>query len=107
MFQFTARTTFTGALPRQLALPLRRYRPRAPPPHTTRCSRAIRRSDTENVTDRAAALLRDRCLRGHKYAVDAVLATVARSAPGPVTVLTSDPEDIGLLCGPAVEVVKV
>lgn len=62
---------------------------------------------TKNVTDRAAALLRDHRLRGHEYAIDAVLAAVARSAPGPVTVLTSDPEDIGLLCGPAVEVVKV
>ncbi|MDX3803328.1 DNA-binding protein [Streptomyces sp. AK04-3B] len=62
---------------------------------------------TKDVTDRAAALLREHRLRGHKYAIDAVLAAVARSAPEPVTVLTSDPEDIGLLCGPAVEVVKV
>ncbi|WP_060884308.1 hypothetical protein [Streptomyces caniscabiei] len=62
---------------------------------------------TKEVTDRAAALLRDHSLGGHKYAIDAVLAAVARSAPGPVTVLTSDTEDIGLLCGPAIEVVKV
>jgi hypothetical protein len=51
--------------------------------------------------------LRDHGLRGHKYAIDAVLAAIARSAPGPVTVLTCDTEDIGLLCGPAIEVIKV
>lgn len=62
---------------------------------------------TKNVTDQAAVLLRDHHLRGHKYAVDAVLAAIARSAPKPVTVLTSDPEDISVLCGPAIEVIKV
>jgi hypothetical protein len=61
---------------------------------------------TKRVTDQAAVLLRDRHLSGHKYAIDAVLAAIARSAPRPVTVLTSDPEDISLLCGPAVEVIK-
>jgi hypothetical protein len=60
-----------------------------------------------NVTDQAAALLRDHRLTGHEYAIDAVLAAIARSAPGPVTVLTSDPEDISLLCGPAIEIIKV
>ncbi|MDT0319626.1 DNA-binding protein [Streptomyces millisiae] len=62
---------------------------------------------TRNVTDQAAALLRDHRLHGHKYAIDAVLAAVARTAAGPVSVLTSDPEDISLLCGPAIEVIKV
>ncbi|MFJ4975524.1 type II toxin-antitoxin system VapC family toxin [Streptomyces coeruleorubidus] len=61
---------------------------------------------TKRVTDQAAVLLRDHHLSGHKYAIDAVLAAIARSAPRPVTVLTSDPEDISLLCGPAVEVIK-
>ena len=60
---------------------------------------------TKDVTDRAETLLRDHRLSGH--AIDAVLATIARSAPVPVTVLTSDPEDISLLCGPGVEVIKV
>ncbi|WP_425473255.1 hypothetical protein [Streptomyces montanus] len=59
------------------------------------------------VTDEAAALLRGHRLRGHKYAMDAVLAVIARSAQGPVTIVTSDPEDISLLCGPAIEVIKV
>ncbi|MFF9752480.1 DNA-binding protein [Streptomyces sp. NPDC014344] len=59
---------------------------------------------TREVTDEAAALLRTHHLHGHKYAIDAV---IARDAPPPVTVLTSDPEDLTLLCGPAVEIVKV
>src|SRR2546428_5976244 len=59
---------------------------------------------TKAVTDQAAALLRGHRLSGHQYAIDAALAAIARSAPGPVTVLTSDPEDIRLLCGPAIEV---
>lgn len=62
---------------------------------------------TRGVSDRAAALLRSHRLHGHKYAIDAVLAALARSAPGPVTVLTSDPEDLSLLCGSGIEVMKV
>lgn len=62
---------------------------------------------TREVTDRAAALLRHYRLHGHTHAIDAVLAAVARAAAGPVTVLTSDPEDIGLLCGHGAEVIKV
>ncbi|WP_033222657.1 hypothetical protein [Kitasatospora phosalacinea] len=62
---------------------------------------------TKEVADQAAALLRDQHLHGHKYAIDAVLAAAARSARGPVTLITSDPEDLTLLCGPAVEVIKV
>ncbi|MFE1229388.1 DNA-binding protein [Streptomyces sp. NPDC058745] len=62
---------------------------------------------TKEITDRAAELLRTHHLHGHKYAIDAVLAAIARNAPQPVTVLTSDPEDLTLLCGPSVEVVKV
>ncbi|MCG3041848.1 hypothetical protein L7D48_14980 [Streptomyces sp. S1A] len=62
---------------------------------------------TKDVTGQAAALLRAHCLRGHKHAIGTVLAVVARSAPGPITVLTSDPEDISLPCEPAVEIVEV
>ncbi|CAL9558731.1 hypothetical protein SUDANB108_04618 [Streptomyces sp. enrichment culture] len=62
---------------------------------------------TKEITDRAAVLLRTHPLHGHKYAIDAALAAIARDAPQPVTVLTSDPEDLTLLCGPSVEVVKV
>ena len=62
---------------------------------------------TREVADQAASLLRTHRLHGHKYAIDAVLAAIARTAPPPVTLLTSDPEDLDLLCGRAVEVVKV
>jgi predicted nucleic acid-binding protein len=62
---------------------------------------------TRNVADQAAALLRSHRLHGHKYAIDAVLAAVALTAPRPVTVLTSDPEDIGMVCGPTIEITKI
>lgn len=62
---------------------------------------------TREVTDEAAALLRAHHLHGHQYAIDAAFAVIARNAPQPVTVLTSDPEDLTLLCGPSVQVVKV
>lgn len=62
---------------------------------------------TKAVTDHAATLLRAHRLHGHKYAIDAALAAIARTAPQPVTLLTSDPDDLKLLCGPAVEVLKV
>ncbi|MFF2406580.1 DNA-binding protein [Streptomyces sp. NPDC058092] len=62
---------------------------------------------TKEITDQAAALLRAHRLHGHKYAIDSAFAVIAGIAPQPVTVLTSDPEDLTLLCGPAVEIVKV
>ncbi|WP_101255248.1 DNA-binding protein [Streptomyces barkulensis] len=46
---------------------------------------------TKDVTGQAAALLRGHHPRGRKYAIVAATAAIARSAPGPVTVLTSDP----------------
>lgn len=70
-------------------------------------SRIDVRDVTRDIADQAAELLRGHRLHGHKYAIDAVLAAVARTAPGPVTLLTSDPEDLSLLCGPAIEVVKI
>lgn len=79
--------------------------------HPARINWILSRIDIHDVTERlareAAALLRTHDLHGHKYAIDAVLATVARAAPEPVTVLTSDPEDRGLLCGPAIEIAKI
>lgn len=46
-------------------------------------------------------------LHGHKYAIDAMLTSTALAAPGPATVLTSDPEDITALCGGHVTVIKI
>lgn len=68
---------------------------------------ALSRADVHDVTKQVTDLLRICRLHGHKYAIDAVLAAVARTAPHPVTVLTFDPEDLTLLCGPTVEIVKV
>lgn len=62
---------------------------------------------TRAISDAAAELLRVNSLHGHKYAIDAALAAVAHSAEPPVTILTSDPEDLVLLCGPGVKVVKI
>ncbi|WP_220134907.1 DNA-binding protein [Nocardia gipuzkoensis] len=62
---------------------------------------------TRELAAQAAALLREHGLSGHKYAIDAVLAAFARSVQGLVTVVTSDPEDMALLCGTEIEIVKV
>ncbi|MCF3964310.1 DNA-binding protein [Streptomyces fuscigenes] len=79
--------------------------------HPARITWVLSRVDVHDITkeiaDRAAALLRSHHLHGHKYAIDAALAAIARHAPQPVTVLTSDTEDLTLLCGPYLEVVKV
>jgi hypothetical protein len=79
--------------------------------HPARIAWVLSRIDvhdvTKDVADRAAALLRTHRLHGHKYAIDAALAAIARAAPAPATVLTSDPQDLTLLCGPPVEIVKV
>lgn len=59
------------------------------------------------IARRAAALLADAGLHGHKYATDAMLGATALAAPGPVTVLTSAPEDLTALCGSQGTVIKV
>lgn len=46
-------------------------------------------------------------LHGHKYAIDAVLAVVARERKGLVTVFTSDEDDLARLVPPTVVVRKV
>jgi hypothetical protein len=79
--------------------------------HPARIAWVLSRVDvhdiTKEVTIQAAALLRTHNLHGHKYAIDAAFAAIARTAAHPRTVLTSDPEDLTLLCGPTVEVLKV
>ncbi|WP_352244405.1 PIN domain-containing protein [Microtetraspora sp. NBRC 13810] len=62
---------------------------------------------TEPIARHAATLLSNAGLHGHKYAIDALLSATALAAPGPVTVLTSDPEDLAALCGVRVTVIKV
>ncbi|MGW0028287.1 hypothetical protein ACWDXD_00385 [Streptomyces sp. NPDC003314] len=55
----------------------------------------------------ARRLLADTGLRGHEYAIDAVLAVVARAQAGDVTVFTSDVDDLEKLVPDRIVVVKV
>ncbi|MFE5913104.1 PIN domain-containing protein [Streptomyces wedmorensis] len=61
-------------------------------------SRLVVEPVTDAVARQAAALLAEAGLHGHKYAIDAMVAATAIGAPGPVTVLTSVPEDLLALC---------
>ncbi|MFD8583397.1 type II toxin-antitoxin system VapC family toxin [Streptomyces californicus] len=62
---------------------------------------------TEAVARHASKLLAAAGLHGHTYALDAIVAATALTSPAPVTVLTPDPEDLLMLCGPGVRVIKV
>ncbi|GHB01808.1 PIN domain-containing protein [Streptomyces termitum] len=55
----------------------------------------------------ARRLLADAGLHGHKYAIDAVLAVVARRQPGEVMLFTSDTDDLEKLVPDRILVVKV
>ncbi len=70
-------------------------------------SRLVVEPVTEDTARHAAALLGDVGLHGHKHAIDAMLSATALASPGPVTVLTSDPEDLMALCGGRVTLIKV
>jgi predicted nucleic acid-binding protein len=70
-------------------------------------SRLVVEPVTEPIARHAAALLTDAGLHGHKYAIDAMLGATALAAPGPVTILTPDPEGLTLLCGGRATVIRV
>ncbi|WP_228980643.1 DNA-binding protein [Streptomyces sp. DH12] len=70
-------------------------------------SRLIIEPITEPIARRAATLLAEAALHGHECAIDAMLAATALTAPGPVTILTSDPEGLITLCGGSATVIKV
>ncbi|MGW4475370.1 hypothetical protein ACWENQ_37370 [Nonomuraea sp. NPDC004354] len=55
----------------------------------------------------ARRLLADAKLHGHKYAIDAVLAVIARQQKGHVTVFTSDVDDLEKLVPDSIVVKKV
>ncbi len=55
----------------------------------------------------ARRLLADAELHGHKYAIDAVLAVIARQQKGQVTVFTSDVDDLERLAPDTIVVKKV
>ncbi|GBQ02962.1 DNA-binding protein [Streptomyces spongiicola] len=62
---------------------------------------------TEAIARHASKLLAAAGLHGHQYALDAIVASTAMASPSPVTVLTSDPEDLLMLCGPGIRVIKI
>lgn len=79
--------------------------------HRARIAWVLSRIDvhpiSRQVSDAAAELLRTTGLHGHKYAIDATLAAVAHSCPGPVAIATSDPEDLELLCGRSIRLITL
>jgi hypothetical protein len=70
-------------------------------------SRLVVEPVTEPIARHSAALLADAGLHGHKYAIDAMLSATALAAPAPVTILTSDPEDLTALCGGHATIIKI
>jgi hypothetical protein len=68
-------------------------------------SRIVVEPVSVTIARAAAALLADANRHGHQHAIDAMVSATALAAPGPVTVLTSDPADLIALCGGRVTVV--
>jgi predicted nucleic acid-binding protein len=70
-------------------------------------SRLVIEPVTEDIARAASQLLAAHGRHGHQYAIDAMTAAIALAAPAPRILLTSDPEDLTLLCGESVRVVKI
>ncbi|MFC7381748.1 DNA-binding protein [Sphaerisporangium rhizosphaerae] len=70
-------------------------------------SRLVVEPVTREVARDGAALLAAAGLHGHKYAIDAMVCATALHLPRPVTVLTSDVEDIIKLSQRRLRAVKV
>jgi predicted nucleic acid-binding protein len=62
---------------------------------------------TEHIAKEAARLLSAASLHGHRHAIDAMLCATALASPGPVTILTSDPDDLRMLCGNKATIIKI
>jgi hypothetical protein len=62
---------------------------------------------SEAIARQASKLLAETGLHGHKYALDAIVAATALTSPRPTTVLTSDPEDLQMLCDGRITVIKI
>lgn len=54
----------------------------------------------------ASNLLAQHRWHGHQHAMDAMVAATALAAPPPRILLTSDTQDLAVLCGESVRVVK-
>lgn len=61
----------------------------------------------EAIARHASKLLAQAGLHGHRHALDAIVAATALASPTPVTILTSDPEDLQALCVTGARVIKV
>ncbi|MER5478210.1 DNA-binding protein [Streptomyces sp. NPDC002734] len=61
----------------------------------------------EAIARQASKLLAAAGLHGHKYALDAIVAATAGASPRPTTVLTSEPEDLQMLCTEGITVIKI
>ncbi len=70
-------------------------------------SRLVVEPVTEPLARHASALLGEAGLHGHRHAIEAMVCATALAAPGPVAVLTSDPDDLMVLCGGRVTVIKI
>lgn len=62
---------------------------------------------TEAIARHAGKLLAAAGLHGHEYALDALVAATAPASPAPVAILTSDPEDLLMLRGPSLRILKI
>lgn len=69
-------------------------------------SRLVIEPVTEDIARAASKLLAAHGRHGHQHAIDAIVAATARAATASRILLTSDPEDLTLLCGESVRVVK-
>lgn len=70
-------------------------------------SRIVVEPVTEDIALVATGLLAEAALHGHRHAIDAILAATALAAPRPITLLTSDPDDLAALCGRHMTLVKI
>lgn len=70
-------------------------------------SRIVVEPVTEALARRAAALLGEAGLHGHRHALDAIVGATALAAARPVTILTSDPDDLAALWAGRATVIKL
>jgi len=69
-------------------------------------SRLVIEPVTEALARAASRLLAQHRWHGHQHAMDAMAAATALAAPPRRILLTSDPQDLAVLCGESVRVVK-
>jgi predicted nucleic acid-binding protein len=70
-------------------------------------SRLVIEPVTEDLGRAASKLVAAHQMRGHQHAIDAMVAATALAAAPPRILLTSDPDDLAILCGRSVRVVRI